>query len=67
MRKAATAWAATAKRARALPRVNLRRDRQSVGFNANPLLTVALPAWRSKLMLFMLFVAFVRSAAARSI
>ena len=63
MRKAATVWAATAKRARALPRVNLRRERgQSVGFNANPLLTVALPAWRSKLMLFMLFVAFLALA-----
>ena len=32
---------------------------QNIGFNANPLLTVALPAWRSKLMLFVLFVAFV--------
>ena len=30
-----------------------------IGFNANPLLTVALPAWRSKLMLFLLFVGFV--------
>jgi cell division protein FtsI (penicillin-binding protein 3) len=34
-----------------------RRDR--VAFSANPLLSVALPAWRSKLMLFMLFVGFV--------
>jgi len=34
-----------------------RADR--VGFNANPLLTVALPAWRSKLMLFLLFVGFL--------
>lgn len=32
---------------------------RNLGFNANPLLTVALPAWRSKLMLFMLFIAFV--------
>ncbi len=32
---------------------------RNIGFNANPLLTVALPAWRSKLMLFVLFVAFV--------
>jgi cell division protein FtsI (penicillin-binding protein 3) len=37
-----------------------RSDR--VGFNANPLLTVALPAWRSKLLLFMLFAAFVALA-----
>ena len=36
------------------------RDR--VGFNANPLLTVALPAWRSKLMLFLLFVGFLALA-----
>ncbi len=37
-----------------------RRERaQSLGFNANPLLTVALPAWRSKLMLFLLFAGFV--------
>jgi cell division protein FtsI (penicillin-binding protein 3) len=33
--------------------------RRLVGFNANPLLTVALPAWRSKLMLFLLFIGFV--------
>ncbi len=32
---------------------------ERVGFNANPLLTVSLPAWRSKLLLFMLFVGFV--------
>ena len=32
---------------------------ERVGFNSNPLLTVALPAWRSKLLLFMLFVGFV--------
>ena len=37
-----------------------RADR--VGFNANPLLTVALPAWRSKLMLFLLFVGFLALA-----
>jgi cell division protein FtsI (penicillin-binding protein 3) len=37
-----------------------RADR--VGFNANPLLTVALPAWRSKLMLFLLFVCFLALA-----
>jgi cell division protein FtsI (penicillin-binding protein 3) len=30
-----------------------------VGFNANPLLSVALPAWRSKLLLFLLFAGFV--------
>lgn len=35
---------------------------ESVGFNANPLLTVALPSWRSKLMLFLLFCAFVALA-----
>jgi len=34
----------------------------SVGFNANPLLTVALPSWRSKLMLFLLFCGFVALA-----
>ncbi len=33
--------------------------RERVAFNSNPLLTVALPAWRSKLLLFMLFVGFV--------
>jgi cell division protein FtsI (penicillin-binding protein 3) len=32
---------------------------ERVGFNSNPLLTVSLPAWRSKLLLFMLFVGFV--------
>jgi len=34
-----------------------RRERTAAA--ANPLLTVALPAWRSKLLLFTLFVAFV--------
>ncbi len=44
-------------------RKSARRDRaNSVGFNANPLLTVALPAWRSKLMLFLLFIAFIALA-----
>ena len=33
-----------------------------MGFNANPLLTVALPSWRSKLMLFLVFCAFVALA-----
>ena len=33
--------------------------RERVGFHDNPLLTVALPAWRSKLLLFMLFIGFV--------
>jgi cell division protein FtsI (penicillin-binding protein 3) len=33
-----------------------------VGFNANPLLTIALPSWRSKLMLFLLFCGFVALA-----
>jgi len=32
---------------------------ERVGFNANPLLSVALPAWRSKLLLFLLFAGFV--------
>jgi cell division protein FtsI (penicillin-binding protein 3) len=35
---------------------------ERVGFNANPLLSVALPSWRSKLMLFMVFCAFVALA-----
>jgi cell division protein FtsI (penicillin-binding protein 3) len=30
-----------------------------LGFNANPLLAVKVPAWRSKFLLFMLFCAFV--------
>ena len=52
-----------AKRSRGIGRA-MRRDRSDrVGFNANPLLTVALPAWRSKLMLFLLFVAFLALAA----
>lgn len=34
-----------------------------VGFNANPLLAVKVPAWRSKLTLFMLFCAFAALAA----
>jgi len=38
-----------------------RRERLASG--AHPLLSVALPAWRSKLMLFMLFVASWRSGA----
>ncbi|MGB2817164.1 MAG: penicillin-binding protein 2 [Burkholderiaceae bacterium] len=33
-----------------------------MGFNANPLLTVALPSWRSKLMLFLVFCAFIALA-----
>jgi cell division protein FtsI (penicillin-binding protein 3) len=33
-----------------------------VGFNANPLLTVALPSWRSKLMLFLVFCGFIALA-----
>ncbi|MGZ8255040.1 MAG: peptidoglycan D,D-transpeptidase FtsI family protein [Burkholderiaceae bacterium] len=33
-----------------------------LGFNANPLLTVALPSWRSKLMLFLVFCGFVALA-----
>ena len=51
-----------AKRSRELGK-SRRSDRaERVGFNANPLLTVALPAWRSKLMLFLLFVSFLALA-----
>ena len=51
-----------AKRSRELGK-GRRGDRADrVGFNANPLLTVALPAWRSKLMLFLLFVGFLALA-----
>jgi cell division protein FtsI (penicillin-binding protein 3) len=35
---------------------------ERVGFHANPLLTVALPSWRSKLLLFLLFSGFVALA-----
>lgn len=35
------------------------RAGERVGFNANPLLAVKLPAWRSKVLLFLLFCAFV--------
>ncbi len=35
---------------------------ERVGFNSNPLLSVALPSWRSKLMLFLLFAGFVALA-----
>lgn len=45
-----------------LARKGARRSGDRVGFSANPLLTVALPAWRSKLMLFLLFVGFVALA-----
>jgi cell division protein FtsI (penicillin-binding protein 3) len=38
------------------------RHGDRVGFNANPLLAVKLPAWRSKLMLFALFCGFVTLA-----
>jgi cell division protein FtsI (penicillin-binding protein 3) len=38
------------------------RNGERVGFNANPLLAVKLPAWRSKLMLFALFCGFVTLA-----
>ncbi len=58
MKKASTAWAADSRRAR-----KSRRERSDrLSFSANPLLTVALPAWRSKLMLFVLFVCFVALA-----
>jgi cell division protein FtsI (penicillin-binding protein 3) len=35
---------------------------ERMGFNANPLLTVALPSWRSKLLLFLVFCGFVALA-----
>jgi cell division protein FtsI (penicillin-binding protein 3) len=38
------------------------RGGDRVGFNANPLLVVKVPAWRSKFMLFTLFCAFVALA-----
>ncbi len=38
------------------------RGGERVAFNANPLLVVKLPAWRSKLMLFLLFCGFVALA-----
>ena len=38
------------------------RGGERVGFNANPLLAVRLPAWRSKFLLFSLFCAFVALA-----
>ena len=41
-------------------RKTTRRERaERTSSHANPLLTVALPAWRSKLMLFLLFVGFL--------
>ncbi|WP_118182272.1 peptidoglycan D,D-transpeptidase FtsI family protein [Paraburkholderia phosphatilytica] len=36
---------------------------KSVAFTANPILSVRLPMWRSKLVVFMLFMAFVALAA----
>jgi len=39
------------------------RTGERVGFNANPLLAVSVPAWRSKFLLFTLFCAFVALAA----
>ncbi|WP_322033918.1 penicillin-binding protein 2 [Paraburkholderia sp. J76] len=37
--------------------------RKSVAFSANPILSVRLPMWRSKLVVFLLFMAFVALAA----
>jgi cell division protein FtsI (penicillin-binding protein 3) len=37
-------------------------NRKSVAFSANPILSVRLPMWRSKLVVFMLFMAFVALA-----
>jgi cell division protein FtsI (penicillin-binding protein 3) len=38
-------------------------SRKSVAFSANPILSVRLPMWRSKLVVFLLFMAFVALAA----
>ncbi|HVE90559.1 MAG TPA: penicillin-binding protein 2 [Burkholderiaceae bacterium] len=51
----------------ARPQISFRRARKTArreraSSHANPLLTVALPAWRSKLMLFLLFVGFLALA-----
>ena len=51
-----------AKRSADLAKGRRRERADRVGLNANPLLTVALPAWRSKLMLFLLFVGFLALA-----
>jgi cell division protein FtsI (penicillin-binding protein 3) len=51
-----------AKRSADLAKGRRRERADRFGFNANPLLTVALPAWRSKLMLFLLFVGFLALA-----
>ncbi|GAB2907040.1 penicillin-binding protein 2 [Paraburkholderia jirisanensis] len=37
-------------------------NRKSVAFSANPILSVRLPMWRSKLVVFLLFMAFVALA-----
>ena len=39
--------------------------RKSVAFSANPILSVRLPMWRSKLVVFLLFMAFVALDRAR--
>lgn len=39
------------------------KSRKSVAFSSNPILSVRLPMWRSKLVVFMLFMAFVALAA----
>ncbi|NEK55820.1 penicillin-binding protein 2, partial [Rhizobium leguminosarum] len=36
---------------------------KSVAFSANPILSVRLPMWRSKLVVFLLFMAFVALTA----
>jgi cell division protein FtsI (penicillin-binding protein 3) len=47
----------------AVPRPNTRRaTARGVPFSASPLLAVKLPAWRSRLVLFMMFAAFVALA-----
>jgi cell division protein FtsI (penicillin-binding protein 3) len=38
-------------------------NRKSVAFSSNPILSVRLPMWRSKLVVFMLFMAFVALTA----
>ena len=47
----------------AVPRPNARRaTARGVPFSASPLLDVKLPAWRSRLVLFMMFAAFLALA-----
>jgi len=43
--------------------MNKGKSRKSVAFTANPILSVRLPMWRSKLVVFLLFMAFVALTA----